>query len=470
MAGVSTDPTHTTPTGTASVPEGDDPPRTGRRALIMGMAVGVGGLVAEGLLKAEPAGASTDPVLLGQANASSMLTEVSNTNDSTPTAAVQCDDVGGGIGPALVAMLTNVDNASPAIQASSAGSGPAIEASTATAGAAVQATTTGSSPAIVALTNAAAPATALEVGDGGVGKGSGIVVDLSYTPNDATALLVNTAGGGYAIYAKCTLSTNSMAVIAAFHEGLGPAMELNIDNIANVQPVITATTNGSGPAIAVGNGAGGLGGGMTATISGELNYSPPLTAVTSGRGPAVRATVDNPESGGPAFEGSVTGVGPAMRAETSGTGSALLGEITNTKSASPAVSGITAGKGHGVAGATAGATAAGVAGTGSHGATGVSGESDFGVGVRAVSKAGAALEVNGKVTFSRSGVATVPSHAKSVKVELDGVSKDSMVLATIQQLSGAVGVANVVPESSSFVINLSDAVPQALRVAWMVLD
>jgi hypothetical protein len=92
------------------------------------------------------------------------------------------------------------------------------------------------------------------------------------------------------------------------------------------------------------------------------------------------------------------------------------------------------------------------------------------VGVHAASTSGAALEVAGKVIFSRSGIATVPSHATSVKVDLSGVSTGSMVFATIQQSSGAVGVANVVPASSSFTINLSSAAPSAVQVAWMVLD
>jgi hypothetical protein len=157
--------------------------------------------------------------------------------------------------------------------------------------------------------------------------------------------------------------------------------------------------------------------------------------------------VENAHAGGAALEGSVTGVGPAVRASTSGSGSALVGEIANAKNSSPALSGVTSGTG-----------------------SGVSGSSDSGVGVRAASAKGTALEVDGKVTFSRSGIATVPTDARRVKVDLAGVSSDSMVFATIQQLSGAVAVANVVAATSAFTIHLSDAAPQALRVAWMVLD
>jgi hypothetical protein len=100
----------------------------------------------------------------------------------------------------------------------------------------------------------------------------------------------------------------------------------------------------------------------------------------------------------------------------------------------------------------------------------VRGTSDSGVGVYASSTDGAALEVVGKVTFSRSGSATVPAHTQSLKVDLEGVTATSMVLATLQQASGSVGVANVVPTSNSFDINLSAAPPSAVRVAWLVLD
>ena len=427
-----------------------------------GLAVGVSALVADGLLVPKPADAAPDPVLLGQPNTATGLTEISNTNGSTATAALQCDDVGGGTGPALVAMLTNAENLSPAIQASTVGTGPAIEASTA-----VRATTTGDGAAVTAVTSAAA--TAMEVGDGGVGTGAGLVVNLSYSPNESTVMEVTTDGLGYVIYATCTGSTNPHPVLTVLHRGLGSGIDAVIDNQGNIQPVIAASTNGPGPSLQASDGPGGLGGGITATIRGDLNYSPPLTATTAGRGPAIRATVENPASGGPAFEGSVDGLGPAVSAKTSGTASALLGEITNTGNSSPAVSGVTAGKGSGVAGSGAAAGAAGVSGVGTHGATGVRGSSDSGVGVHAASKNGAALEVVGKVIFSRSGIATIPSHEKSLKVDLAGVSTDSMVFATLQKALGPVGVANVVPAASSFTINLSEVAPSAVRVAWMVL-
>jgi hypothetical protein len=144
--------------------------------------------------------------------------------------------------------------------------------------------------------------------------------------------------------------------------------------------------------------------------------------------------------------------------------------ITSKSNDNRAISGSTAGSGSGLAGSAGSASATGVDGSGTAGATGVRGTSDSGTGVYAASTQGAALEVVGKVSFNRSGVTTMPAKAVSATVDLAGVSSSSMVLATLQQAAGSVGVANVVPASGSFVINLSGAPAGSVRVAWLVLD
>jgi hypothetical protein len=215
----------------------------------------------------------------------------------------------------------------------------------------------------------------------------------------------------------------------------------------------------------------GLGGGIVSTIADQaLNYSPPLAATTSGRGPAVLASIGNTENGAAAVQAETTGLGPGVSATTSGTGPAVTGAITSKTNDNPAVAGTTVGGGSGVAGSAGSAGATGVDGSGTGGATGIRGTSDSGTGIYASSTQGAALEVVGKVTFNRSGVTTIPAKAVSATVDLAGVSASSMVLATLQQAAGSVGVANVVPASNSFVINLSGAPAGAVRVAWLVLD
>jgi trimeric autotransporter adhesin len=435
--------------------------RTTRRALIAGIAAGVTGLVADSMITSVPAGAAEDTatyVELGVPNPATGTTEISYA--STPGAAtLQCDDgeTGTSTGPALAVVLNNPANAAAAIEASTAGAGAAISAAVNAMG-----------------------ATAIEINCGdseaNTGFGVGLTLNINNTANDFNAMEVTTAGGGYAIYALCTLSTNLTAVIAATQQGLGNAVQISVPNPVNVKPALTVSTAGKGPAIAttdevdgVGSGSQG-GGGIVSTISQASNFSPPFIASTKGRGPAIRSTVDNVTSGGAAIEGTVNGVGPAVIATTTGTGHAIEGVITAPDNNSAAVSGATSGVGSGVAGSAATGAAIGVSGSGAHGAMGVKGTSDTGVGVRASSTTGIALEVAGRVSLSRSGVVAVPAKGRTIKVDLDGVTPESMVFATLQQASGTVLVANVVPEASSFTINLSQAAPSAVRVAWMVLD
>jgi uncharacterized metal-binding protein len=100
---------------------------------------------------------------------------------------------------------------------------------------------------------------------------------------------------------------------------------------------------------------------------------------------------------------------------------------------------------------------------------GVAGESDSGIGVFALSTSGTALFVNGPVSFTMSGVATVPAHTTKVTVTLAGVTTASLILATAQAVAAKVAVEAAVPGSGSFTITLTKAPTVALPVAWFVL-
>ena len=64
---------------------------------------------------------------------------------------------------------------------------------------------------------------------------------------------------------------------------------------------------------------------------------------------------------------------------------------------------------------------------------GVAGRANDGIGVLADSSNGTALQANGMVRFSRSGVATVLAGRRSVQVSLGGLTPGwTFVLATIQ--------------------------------------
>jgi hypothetical protein len=125
--------------------------------------------------------------------------------------------------------------------------------------------------------------------------------------------------------------------------------------------------------------------------------------------------------------------------------------------------------GIGVQGDTNG-VGSGVYGLANNTGVGVFGDTANGTGVLARSTNGTALDVRGKVTFSRSGVVTVMVGAASRKVTLAGVTGASMILATAQQ-DGAVYVRSAVPASGSFTIHLTGKAPAGgLKVAYFVLN
>jgi nicotinamidase-related amidase len=83
---------------------------------------------------------------------------------------------------------------------------------------------------------------------------------------------------------------------------------------------------------------------------------------------------------------------------------------------------------------------------------------------------GPALNVEGKATFSRSGVVTIGEGTSSMQVTLAGVTTSSMVLATAQQARAA-HVKAAVPKSGSFTIWLTATAPAGgLKVAYFVLN
>ncbi|HTK56822.1 MAG TPA: hypothetical protein VL295_08355, partial [Gemmatimonadales bacterium] len=141
---------------------------------------------------------------------------------------------------------------------------------------------------------------------------------------------------------------------------------------------------------------------------------------------------------------------------TSGTG--VLGQSSG--STGVGVEGTSAGNGSAVYGQNTGATG-----------TGVFGDATTGTGVLAHSTSGTALAVNGPAHFSQSGIALVPSGAKSIKVTMAGVTPSSMILATIQQ-GGGFYVKYAVPAAGSFsiFINKAPASPNTVKVAYFVLN
>jgi hypothetical protein len=154
---------------------------------------------------------------------------------------------------------------------------------------------------------------------------------------------------------------------------------------------------------------------------------------------------------------------------------------------------------NGVMGYATSGNARGVLGDAINDGTGVFGSTDSGVGVQASSKTGralwasagtggtaatlvapkagsTALAVGGVASFSRSGIATVAGTTaapkSSVKVTGVPLGATSIVLATLQQVSGAVAIKAAVPNvaASSFTIYLTEPVSTSINIGWFILN
>jgi hypothetical protein len=129
----------------------------------------------------------------------------------------------------------------------------------------------------------------------------------------------------------------------------------------------------------------------------------------------------------------------------------------------------------GVQGSAAEAPGAGVFGYTNTGYGVIGQASDpSGTGVLAGHGAGGdALRVDGKATFSRSGVATIPAGASSVTVAGVPLTAASIVLATLQNLLGkGEYVIAAVPSAGtgSFTVYLNRAASAAAKVGWFVVN
>ena len=81
-----------------------------------------------------------------------------------------------------------------------------------------------------------------------------------------------------------------------------------------------------------------------------------------------------------------------------------------------------------------------------------------------------ALDVRGKVKFSRSGRTTIGAGKSSVKITLLGTSTSSRVFAVLHSNRSGRYVRAVVPTTGSFTIYLNTTVTAATYVAWFVIN
>lgn len=126
---------------------------------------------------------------------------------------------------------------------------------------------------------------------------------------------------------------------------------------------------------------------------------------------------------------------------------------------------------NGVTGLTSNNSASGVYGENDGAGFGVAGRAKNGTGVLADSQDGAALSIQGKLVFNRSGAATVKAGKKSVRVSAANLTASTFFLATVQGSPHGVWVQSTARTSSTqFTIYLSKAPSRAVKVAWFVVN
>ena len=104
------------------------------------------------------------------------------------------------------------------------------------------------------------------------------------------------------------------------------------------------------------------------------------------------------------------------------------------------------------------------------GVVGESASTSAGVLALAMSSTDLALDVRGKVKFSRSGRSTIGAGKSSLSVTLAGTTSASRVFAVLHTNRTGRWVQAVVPVTGKFTIYLNGTVSSATYVAWFVIN
>jgi hypothetical protein len=113
---------------------------------------------------------------------------------------------------------------------------------------------------------------------------------------------------------------------------------------------------------------------------------------------------------------------------------------------------------------------AGVYGVGDYGVIGESISTSPGVLAIGQSASDVALEVQGKVKFSRSGRATLGAGRSNIRVNLAGVTSSSRVFAVLHSNRTGRWVQSVIPTTGYFTVYLNGTVASSTYIAWFVIN
>ena len=127
----------------------------------------------------------------------------------------------------------------------------------------------------------------------------------------------------------------------------------------------------------------------------------------------------------------------------------------------------------GIGGVTSSSDHSGAFGVNQSTGPGVSGISNLGIGVRAVSSGGTTLQADGPVKFSTAGQATIPKNKSSAKVDIRvDVTGVSIVLATLQSDPGGGVLFSHVETNAggnSFTVHLTGKAQKTTKVAYFLI-
>ncbi len=251
------------------------------------------------------------------------------------------------------------------------------------------------------------------------------MTDQVSTPRSRRALLTAAAGGAAALAASAALP---LSVAAADPDDV-------VKGIDNATDATTSITNSTADSTAFATSAQGTGYGVEATSDGGAGL--------------VAWSVSAPPFWEPEF-GTNTGLYSWAPTGDLNFGIGVYGDSDDL--------------------GVVGVGSVGVLGVGDIGIVGESFSSNPGVLAIGQSASSLALEVIGKVRFSRSGRTTVRRGRSTRTVSLAGVTSTSHVLAVIHNNRGGRWVRAVVPTSGKFKIYLNATVPVRTSVAWFVIN
>jgi hypothetical protein len=272
---------------------------------------------------------------------------------------------------------------------------------------------------------------------------------LAGTVEDASATTGVTTTGGNALQGILNAQSYDQAGSAVYAEANGSY---------NAYALHAKNTQGYGTAILAE--AGDNTSAITARAGDVAIYARSVKALGSG-GTGINAVAESINGSGVVGRASAAG-GVGMRA-IADLGVGLVASSGNLNPSAPANTGA-------YAYAAQDPSSRGVFGQTTVG-RGVEGLATTGTGVHAqAGSAGTALQVNGKVRFSRSGKIAVAAGATSVTKELGAVTTASMILALFASNESGVWVRAAVPAAGSFTIYFNRSLPTNGTVAYFVLN